>query len=566
MGPGLADELAGIVRMQDEPVADPAAVPTFYVCRLAARSVKVVLTGEGGDELLGGYPRYAWLRRGEQLRGRPGVAAAAASCAGCPGRARGAGRSPARRARRARAPGGPAPDLGGDAQRRRPAALTGARLGAARARLARLLAETGAADPVHALMALDFRTWLPDDVLVKTDRMSMAASIEARVPLLDHRLVEFAAGLPASLKVRTLGTKGLLRRALAPDLPAATLARPKRAFLVPLGAWLGGELRELLHDTLGSAAARTRGLLRPEAVTRLLEEQAAGHDHGRALWTLLIWSSGCGTCWMRLLLLTIDFPPARGGVQGLLAAWPTVWPHGGGHGGDRGRGRRRAPGTARGVHRGPRPAGGARVARPGPVCSSARSWRSCAAAGRRGVRPRPARARLSPRARAAGRAVRRLRVRVRDPGAAHGARLARLALGGARRVIALSDFGRRAVEAHGVRARARGRDPAGRAVLDAVATRPCAGAGRARRAVGGPARRRLQGPRHGHPGDAADPGPRPAARYVVVGGGPPPRISSASPPRWASAEGPLRRGDRPTTRWTAGTGAANLLARRREPR
>ena len=136
-------------------------------------------------------------------------------------------------------------------------------------------------------MALDFRTWLPDDVLVKTDRMSMAASIEARVPLLDHRLVEFAAGLPASLKVRTLGTKGLLRRALAPDLPAATLARPKRAFLVPLGAWLGGEVRELLHDTLGSSVARTRGLVRPKAVARLLEEQERGHDHGRALWTLL---------------------------------------------------------------------------------------------------------------------------------------------------------------------------------------------------------------------------------------------------------------------------------------
>jgi asparagine synthase (glutamine-hydrolysing) len=289
MGPGLADALPEIVRRQDEPVADPATVPTFYVCRLAARSVKVVLTGEGGDELLGGYPRYAWLRRGERLRGRPGVAAAAALLRRFPRTVR-----EGRVGRRLGALVGSAPladrhltwvaTLCDDGQR----ALTGAAGWApASARLGQLLDAPGSADPVHALMALDFRTWLPDDVLVKTDRMSMAASIEARVPLLDHRLVEFAAGLPASLKVRTLGTKALLRRALAPDLPAATLARPKRAFLVPLGAWLGGQVRELLHDTLGSSAARTRGLVRPAAVARLLEEQARGPDHGRALWTLL---------------------------------------------------------------------------------------------------------------------------------------------------------------------------------------------------------------------------------------------------------------------------------------
>jgi asparagine synthase (glutamine-hydrolysing) len=291
MGSGLADTLPEIVRVQDEPLGDPAAVATFFVCRLAAGSVKVVLTGEGGDELLGGYPRYGWLRLGEQLRRRPGVRATArALLASLPAGVAG-GRIP----RRLGTLVGPAAledrhldwvaTMSGDVQH----ALTGdAGRTSAGALVRELVARSGAGDPVHGLMYVDAMTWLPDDVLVKTDRMSMAASIEARVPLLDHRLVEFTASLPASMKGGTLATKALLRQALGRDLPAATRRRRKRAFLVPLRRWLGGELRDLLHDSLTSAAARSRGLLRPEAVARLLREQRRGrHDHGRALWTLL---------------------------------------------------------------------------------------------------------------------------------------------------------------------------------------------------------------------------------------------------------------------------------------
>jgi asparagine synthase (glutamine-hydrolysing) len=143
-------------------------------------------------------------------------------------------------------------------------------------------------NPVHDLMYVDFKTWLPDDVLTKTDRMSMAVSVEARVPYLDHRLVEFAASLPASVKVTSLGTKALLRRALRQDLPAATLRRRKRAFLVPLRRWLDGDLREMLVDTLTTSAARSRGLFSPTATGRLLQAHGQGQaDHTRALWTLL---------------------------------------------------------------------------------------------------------------------------------------------------------------------------------------------------------------------------------------------------------------------------------------
>ncbi len=302
IGSTLADALPEIVRMQDEPLGDPAAIPTFFVCRLAARSVKVVLTGEGGDELLGGYPRYGWLRLGERLRGWPGPTAVAARLL----RAAPGGRV----GRRARALAGTAPledrhltwvaTMSDDVQQ----ALTGEAGWAPTSQLLRrLLHRAGGGDPVHALMSLDFSTWLPDDVLVKTDRMSMAASIEARVPFLDHRVVEFAASLPASVKVRSVGTKALLRRALRRDLPAATLRRRKRAFLVPLRHWLGGDLREVVNDTLTSAAARARGLFRPPAVARLLAEQGTGrHDHGRALWTLL-----CLELWFRNVL---DAPAA----------------------------------------------------------------------------------------------------------------------------------------------------------------------------------------------------------------------------------------------------------------
>jgi asparagine synthase (glutamine-hydrolysing) len=291
MGPALADALPDIVRMQDEPLGDPAAVPTFFICKFASQSVKVVLTGEGGDELLGGYPRYGWLRFGERLRRRPGLTAAVGSLLDwLPRELRGG-----RVVRRLGALVGPAPledrhldwvaTMSGDVQR----ALTGdGGWGTTSGFVRRLLHRVGTGDPVHELMYLDFKTWLPDDVLVKTDRMSMAASIEARVPFLDHRLVEFTAGLPASVKVKSLGTKALLRRALRRDLPAATLRRPKRAFLVPLNQWLRGELRDLVDDTLTSATARARGLFQPAAVARLLHEQRTGsHDHGRALWTLL---------------------------------------------------------------------------------------------------------------------------------------------------------------------------------------------------------------------------------------------------------------------------------------
>jgi len=303
VGEEIAAALPEIVWAQDEPVADPAAIPTYFVCRFAARWVKVVLTGEGGDELLGGYPRYRWLRLGERMRA---VMAAA-------GVARGLDRlrAPAeghRALSRMVALLGATPlvdrHLAWVSPMSEPllAEVFGTRLGAdgwapARKFLQGLLAESDGANPVHDLMYIDFKTWLPDDVLAKTDRMSMAASVEARVPFLDHRLVEFCASLPAGVKVHSLGTKALLRRSLT-GWPASTLARPKRAFLVPLRQWLRAELRELVADTLLAPTAHIRAFTDPRGVQALVEEEQGGRGrHGRGLWTLLVlelWLQGLG--------------------------------------------------------------------------------------------------------------------------------------------------------------------------------------------------------------------------------------------------------------------------------
>ena len=290
MGPALADALPGIVRMQDEPLADPAAIATFFICQFAARFVR-------------GRPHRRECRRGARwlptLWLAPGRRAAAALAGRDVGGRHAAPGLPhgVRDARIARADEhaprlgvarAPTPRLGGGDERRHAARAGGAAgLGAADAALVERL-HHGGGNPVHELMYLDFKTWLPDDVLVKTDRMSMAVSVEARVPFLDHRLVEFAASLPSTVKVQDLATKALLRRAMRHDLPARTLRRHKRAFLVPLRRWLDGELRDMVVDTLTASAARSRGLFSQTATARLLDEQRRGReDHSRALWTLL---------------------------------------------------------------------------------------------------------------------------------------------------------------------------------------------------------------------------------------------------------------------------------------
>jgi asparagine synthase (glutamine-hydrolysing) len=141
---------------------------------------------------------------------------------------------------------------------------------------------------INRLMNLDIHTWLVDDVLHKMDRMSMAASVEARVPFLDHRLVEFVTSLPLRVKLANLGTKTLLKRAMEPLLPAANLRRRKHAFQIPLDQWLAGPMHDFVRDTLLDKRARERGWIDTRRLEQLLGRNGnAPMIDGQSTWTLL---------------------------------------------------------------------------------------------------------------------------------------------------------------------------------------------------------------------------------------------------------------------------------------
>jgi asparagine synthase (glutamine-hydrolysing) len=281
--PALADAF-------DEPFADSSALPTYLVSQLAAQHVKVALSGEGGDELFGGYYTYAAdllaQRFGRLARlARPFVERLPSS---------GARASFDYRAKRfvgaAHLP--PLERHHGWKEifsRETRAELTGRRsafdpVDVERARYA----ETEGAEPLARLQDVDFAVYLVDDLLVKTDRASMAHSLEARVPFLDPLVTTFAFTLPARHRVRGLSKKVLLRKAAEPLLPREVVHGRKRGFSIPAAAWLRGELLPFARVTLSRETVARQGFFRPEPVARLLDEHAAGQaDHSRRLWGLL---------------------------------------------------------------------------------------------------------------------------------------------------------------------------------------------------------------------------------------------------------------------------------------
>jgi asparagine synthase (glutamine-hydrolysing) len=284
----------------DEPIADSAFITTYLVAEFARRDVKVILSGVGGDELFGGYRRYLgehymryvdWLPQGAK-RGAAWLAE----------------RLPSDRhskwlnySRLARNFLGSAALPFAERYRSYvgvfdPAATaqmltvhTPQRIDA----IAAAFEAAGGSDPLARMFAVDAHTQLPDDLLLLTDKMTMAASLECRVPLLDHELVELAAQIPARHKVADGELKALMKRALGDLLPREILHRPKRGFGAPMGAWLKGALSELLGSALSRESLETRGLLRAEPVARLIEDHRAnrvdGTDKLLALLNLEIW-------------------------------------------------------------------------------------------------------------------------------------------------------------------------------------------------------------------------------------------------------------------------------------
>lgn len=292
---GIVEELAWHL---DEPFGDPSAIPTYMVSKLAAEHVTVVLSGDGGDELFAGYDKYVVEQQERRYRFLPPMAR---RTLGAISRA--------------------LPDGMRGRNLLRHFSLTGAEryLDAstlfpydARQRLFRTevfdlmslddpwrewvecLAKTNG-NWLSSIQYLDFKGYLPLDILTKVDRMSMAHSIETRVPLLDHKLVEFAATIPPGLKLHHGTTKYIFKQALRGILPDQIIDRPKHGFGVPLGRWFRGQLGSFVRDLLLSETSRKRGILNPAYIERLIRLHEQGRPLDLHLWMLISFELWCRT-------------------------------------------------------------------------------------------------------------------------------------------------------------------------------------------------------------------------------------------------------------------------------
>jgi asparagine synthase (glutamine-hydrolysing) len=289
--PDAVELLPKLVESFDEPFGDSSALPTYLVSELAAGEVKVALSGEGGDELFGGYYTYV----ADQLAPRVGRLATLAKplVEALPsGDSRVGFDYKAKRFARAAANADPLERHHAwkeihPAQRRR--ALMGADPGWDPVDLYReRYAETRGAQRLARMQDVDLGIYLVDDLLVKTDRASMAHSLELRVPLLDQRVADFALAMPDRLKVRGFAKKRLLRRALAPLLPREIVHGRKQGFSIPLAAWLRGPLEPFARDVLSPQTLDRQGCLDAAAVTPLLDAHCSGReDLSRQLWGLM---------------------------------------------------------------------------------------------------------------------------------------------------------------------------------------------------------------------------------------------------------------------------------------
>ena len=299
---GVVDLLPKLVWHLDEPVADPAAITTYLICSAAGERLKVILSGMGGDEVFAGYPRYLAAQIGRiadlaPMRARAMVRRAIESrlTLGRPGRLRGPRRNLMKALR------------GLDAEPLERYLVYSSYY--RRPELDRLLTadvrhELAAHDPLHRhreylddaptsdwlnrLLYVDLKTFLPCLNLTYTDKMSMAASTEVRVPLLDDEVVALSSRIPSGLKLRRLTRKYVLKRSLESVLPHDVIWRRKAGFGAPIRAWLVGDLKPMMDDLLSPDAVRARGLFEPSEVTRLIRANDEGReDNAFRIWALL---------------------------------------------------------------------------------------------------------------------------------------------------------------------------------------------------------------------------------------------------------------------------------------
>jgi asparagine synthase (glutamine-hydrolysing) len=293
----MAEDLARLIAFRDEPVAEPTDVALYRISRLASESVKVVLAGEGGDELFAGYPKYAADRLAGLISALPQEVTRAIA-RWLPYRQRRVKlalqtlsiRDEAERSAtwfasfsREERESLFSRDFLRQVDVAHPARIFEQQLERVRDR-----------SPLKRMLYADLKIWLPDNLLLRGDQMTMAASVEERIPFLDHKLVELAARLPSRLLTRGFRTKALLRRALGPYLPPETLRRRKVGFAVPIGAWFRGSLKSLVADLVLSPEAKARGYFNPEAMERLVRRHFDGvRDRQKQLWALVNFELWC---------------------------------------------------------------------------------------------------------------------------------------------------------------------------------------------------------------------------------------------------------------------------------
>jgi asparagine synthase (glutamine-hydrolysing) len=299
--PDAVTLLPRIAAAMGEPFADASSIPTYLISEVARRSVTVALSGIGGDELFGGYPRYLGLRAAARYARLPAGMRAWIGTRVAPWLPEGSeSRDQLGRIKRflrhghlplaeqylrwitflprERATAAFTPDLQIQAE------------GAPwEERYRARFDHWPSGEPADRAMGLDLQTYLPDDLLRMGDRLSMAHSLELRVPFCDHQLLAFALGLPASIRFTGLQLKGFMRAALRRVLPPAILSRPKFGFQVPLARWIREELREMVHDLLSEDTIRRRGYVRTEYVQWILREhQGGGRNFADQIYALLM--------------------------------------------------------------------------------------------------------------------------------------------------------------------------------------------------------------------------------------------------------------------------------------
>ncbi len=294
----IMDELPGLVRFRDAPVAEPSDIPIYLLAKEARKTVKMVLTGEGSDEVLGGYPKHVFERYVRSYQVIPGMVRSGLIepiIRALPYRFR--------RVKTAISTMGVASDAErmarwfGAMSLRELDALTTIPEPAAPLLNDWQRYPASARSALRTILSFDQTSWLPDNLLERGDRMTMAASLEARMPFMDHELAEFVSALPDEFRVRGRTTKWLLREAMKRLLPRSILERPKVGFRVPVNEWFRGPMKDYLYDHLTGADSKTRDYYRSDKLQNLLKDHVSGRqNHEKLLWCLLnleIWHREC---------------------------------------------------------------------------------------------------------------------------------------------------------------------------------------------------------------------------------------------------------------------------------